>query len=117
MIKLFRFQYKEDYVKLINKMKPVKLPIGELELLEYALLEYKASKYIPRKSTDRGLCFYFYNTFSLPYSVKNNFPTLYLQKPWYRDEDEHWWKPGRLNPRIRALKRAIKLYKKTHKIN
>lgn len=116
MIKLFRFQYREDYIKFINKMKSSDLLIEDLELLEYALLEYKASKYIPRESTDRGLCLYFMNQFNIV-SLKYQLPTLYKQKPWYKNECTYWWKLGRLNPRIRALKRSIKLYKKTYKIN
>jgi len=116
MIKLFRFQYKEDYVKFLNELKSLKVLTGELELLEYALLEYKASKYIPRESTARGFCLYFMNQFGID-SLYYHLPTLYRQKSWYKDASEHWWKPGKLNPRIRALKGAIKLYKKIHKVN
>jgi len=79
-----------------------------LELYKQALKDFENGA----TDTDRGFCYYFYNhdvdVYSI-YGFKVILPELYTQKPDTPSSLSHWWKTGNREPRIKALKKAIKL--------
>lgn len=83
-----------------------------LKIYKKMLKIYKLSKFLRLRfflNTDKG--FYWHLTsFWILIVLKEDFPELYEQKPHITYKStSYWWKPGRLNPRIKALEAAIKL--------
>lgn len=97
-----------------------------LNIYKKALKDYKYSLiketkwygiFIKYKQTNYGFCHYFLHTHELNvYSFDdtvNRFnsllPELYSTKPENANAHAHWFKCGKLEPRIECLEKAIKL--------
>jgi hypothetical protein len=98
------------------KLNLIKMNTIEERLRFYKkmLLHYSISLFIPFsfRSTEvkSGFCFYINQKTDFEYSV-SSFPELFsLRKVWSGDE-EYWFKPGKLWPRIQCLRKAIGLCK------
>ena len=99
-------------------------PTERLEAYELALTDYqngigKNEDYLLDNGLLAGLCRYFIRIQGIDtcgYYMKMVLPELYLQKPSPLNNSLFWFKFGALRPRIRCLKRAIALTKKTYEL-
>ena len=90
----------------------------ELEVYKKALKDYRKSLIFGRKkfNTKRGFCDYFFYSFS--YSILNDLDDLPVLKTLtpkkrYNPLPIYWFEPGRLLPRIKLLKKAIRICQKS----
>lgn len=87
-----------------------------LAIYRKALKDYKKSWLRPASVkmqlyTNSGFCSYFYN--QKVYSSLESLPELENLHPvGYTYDGGYWYKPGKILPRIRILKKAIKAVKK-----
>ena len=89
-----------------------------LKIYKKALWDYRISKYLRRSIlTENGLCYYFYAKEIITLTPEGVYgdgikilPELYFYKPY---DQNYWFNPGELNPRIKLLKKAIKMVKKS----
>ena len=97
-------------------------PTERLTAYERALTDYengigKNQKYLLDNGLLAGLCRYFIRIQGIDGNgMEEVFPELYLQKPSPLNNSLFWFKFGALRPRIRCLKRAIALTKKTYEL-
>jgi hypothetical protein len=96
--------------------------LTRLKIYKVALFNYRASRLISCLSfflgTDRGFCNYFkensnYNILDFPELIEQK-PKINLVTPSFtvHQGQGYWFKVGVKRPRIKCLKRAIKLLKK-----
>lgn len=92
----------------------------QLKCYEQALKTYKEnlwkSSFINRDCrVSTGFCKYFANTYATSY-VKEKFPILFnLRNGYkYKKNNNYWFRPGKLRPRIKLLERAIEICKSTN---
>ena len=86
----------------------------ELEIYKEALGNYRWSLLFPRRAfnTQFGFCYYF--RLSQRKELRWDCPTLFKLMPEKTYDSFHWFKPGKIRPRIKLLKKAIKLCQNTY---
>ena len=96
-------------------------PTQRLTAYELALKDYqnaigKDHIFLRDNGFIAGLCLYFINVQEIDvYLIMEKvLPELYLQKP--KRSSYTWFEAGKLSPRIKCLKKAIELTKKTYNL-
>jgi hypothetical protein len=100
-------------IKLCKEPNPETIE-GRLKIYKRTLLYYSIYLFVPFKFRPRkirsGFCYFINQITDFKYSGPS-FPELHsLRKVWSGDE-EYWFKPGKLWPRIQCLRKAIGLCK------
>ena len=87
----------------------------ELEIYKEALGDYRWSLFLPKRvfNTQSGFCYYFMRSQRKEFRWEDC-PTLFKLKPNKTYDASHWFKPGKILPRIKLLKKAIKLCQNTY---
>ena len=98
-------------------------PIERLAAYKLALKDYqngigKGEDYLFDNSLDEGLCYYFIYVqgINVYLIMEQVLPELYSKKPNPAFDSYVWFECGELAPRIKCLKKAIELTKKTYNL-
>jgi len=103
-------------INLEDSSIPKKQRLNNLKKL---LFQYNISLFFPWFKYKHYLACGFCCAMSMKRTFGNlkDYPELLIQKPVYQNSYPYWYPPGKLIPRIKCLRRAIKLLKDDIKRN